>query len=188
MEKEEKKDKKITKKEKSNFRWIVSVFITTFVLSLVFSLISTNAINNLEILPAFLILIVVILVGIGFDMVGVAVTIADEGEFHAKATKKVPGSKTSVKLIRNSSKVANFCADVVGDICGVLSGSISALIGLKIASNFNLGFNIEFFIGAVVAAVTVSGKAMGKDVAKNKSTHIVHLVAKILNIRKSEKK
>lgn len=182
------KDKPNSQKEKSNFRWIISVFITTFTLSLIFSSISTNAINNLEIFPALIILIIVVLVGILFDMVAIAVTIADEGEFHAKATKKIPGSKTSVKLIRNSSKVANFCADVIGDICGVLSGSISALIGFKIANNLSLGFNVEFIIGAAVAAVTVAGKAIGKDVAKSKSTYIVHFVAKILNVLHLNKK
>ena len=43
-----------------------------------------------------------------FDIVGVAVTVANEHEFHAKATKKVKGSKDSIKLIRNAPKVANF--------------------------------------------------------------------------------
>ena len=171
-----------SQKDKSNVRWIISVFITTIILSLFFSLVSTNAINKLSIFPAFLILILVVLIGIMFDMVGIAVTIADEDEFHAKATKKIPGSKTSVKLIRNSSKVANFCADVVGDICGVLSGAISALIGIKISASFNLGYNVEFIIGALVAAITVSGKAIGKDIAKTRSTSIVHAVAKVLNI------
>lgn len=170
-----------SKKKKSNVKWIVSVLITTFILSLTFSFISTNAINNLDILPACIILIVVVLVGVMFDMIGIAVTVADEGEFHAKATRKIPGSKTSVKLIRNSSKVANFCADVIGDICGVLSGAISALIGIKIATNFNLGFNVEVMLGALVAAVTVAGKAIGKDIAKNNATPIVHAVAKVLH-------
>ena len=181
MENNKEESKNYNQKDKSNVKWIISVFVTTIVLSLFFSLVSTNAINKLSIIPAFLILILVVLVGIMFDMIGIAVTIADEDEFHAKATKRIPGSKTSVRLIRNSSKVANFCADVIGDICGVLSGAISALIGIKIAANFNLGYNIEFIIGAVVAAITVSGKAIGKDIAKAKSTSIVHAVAKVLN-------
>ena len=43
----------------------------------------------------------IIFIGIGiiFDIIGVAVTVADENEFHAKATKKVEGAKTSIKLI-----------------------------------------------------------------------------------------
>ena len=174
-------DKSTERKDNSNMKWIVTVFITTFVLSLIFSSISTNAIEKLSIVPAFIILVVVVFVGVLFDMIAIAVTVADEGEFHAKATKKIPGSKTSVKLIRNASKVANFCADVIGDICGVLSGAISALIGVKIAGSFTMPFNIQFVIGAAVAAVTVAGKAIGKEIANQNSTNIVHVVAKVLN-------
>ena len=176
-----KHDRSAEKNENSNVKWIITVFITTFILSLIFSSISTNAIEKLSIVPAFIILVVVVSIGILFDMIAIAVTVADEGEFHAKATKKVPGSKTSVKLIRNASKVANFCADVIGDICGVLSGAISALIGVKIAASFTMPFNIQFVIGAVVAAVTVAGKAIGKEIANRNSTNIVHVAAKVLN-------
>ena len=49
-------------------------------------------------IPAILILFLVIIVGIVFDIVGVAVTVAGEEEFHAKASKKIPGAKTAVKL------------------------------------------------------------------------------------------
>ena len=112
--------KKNTNKEKSDksaLRWFITISITTFILSIVFSFISTNAISNLPIFSAILILILVIFIGIIFDIIGISVTVADEDEFHAKASKKVSGAKTSVKLIRNSAKVANFCGDVVGDIC-----------------------------------------------------------------------
>ena len=166
---------------KNNINWIISVFITTFLLSITFSFISTNSISNLSIFPASLILILVIFIGIIFDIIGVAVTVADEHEFHAKASKKIPGSKLSVKLIRNSSKVANFCADVIGDICGVLSGAISALISLKISNAVSLPFNLQFLISALVASITVCGKAIGKNIAKNNSGKIVHFVAKVLN-------
>ena len=76
-----------------------------------------NGVSNLNLISAILILLVVIGLGIFFDIVGVAVTVANEHEFHAKATKKVKGSKSSIKLIRNAPKVANICADVIGDIC-----------------------------------------------------------------------
>ena len=125
--------------------------------------------------------LVTIFIGIFFDIIGVAVTVADENEFHAKASKRIAGSKTSVKLIRNSAKVANFCADVIGDICGVLSGSISASIALKITASFGISFNIQFLISALVASLTVSGKAIGKTIAQKNSTKIVHAVAVVLN-------
>ena len=125
------------------------------------------------------ILIAVIAIGIIFDIIGVAVTVANEHEFHAKATKKVYGAKTSLKLIKNASKVANICADVIGDICGVLSGAISAMIAAKIAEK--TGANLQFVISALVASLTVGGKALGKDVANKNSTKIVHFVGTILN-------
>ena len=150
-------------------------------MSIIFSFISTNSISNLAIFPAILILLLVILIGVFFDIIGVAVTVANEDEFHAKASKRIAGSKTSVKLIRNSAKVANFCADIIGDICGVLSGAISALISIKITNAINISFNLQFLISALVAALTVSGKAIGKNIAQKNSTKIVHAVAVILN-------
>ena len=167
--------------EHSNIKWFIQIFITTFILSMIFSYISANGVSNLDIISAIIILIIVIGLGIFFDIVGVAVTVANEEEFHAKATKKVKGSKDSIKLIRNAPKVANVCADVIGDICGVLSGAISALISMKITEQFGLSFNIQFLLSALVAAVTVGGKALGKSVANNNSTKIVHSVGIILN-------
>jgi hypothetical protein len=92
-------------------------FFITFVLSGIVSFISNNWIEKLNIILSIIILIAVVLLGIIFDIIGVAVTVAPEGDFHAKATKKAEGAKTSIKLIKNASKVANICADVVGDIC-----------------------------------------------------------------------
>ena len=118
MEEENKKNKKEkSKKDNQNIKWFIEVFIMTFILSLIFSYISTNGVSNLSLIPAILILVAVIAVGIIFDIIGVAVTVANEDEFHAKATKKAKGSKSSIKLIRNAPRVANICADVIGDIC-----------------------------------------------------------------------
>ncbi|MBR3254940.1 MAG: hypothetical protein IKF97_01745 [Clostridia bacterium] len=168
-------------KEHSNKIWFIKVFILTFVLSIIFSYISTNGVAGLSLIPAILILILVIFVGIVFDIIGVAVTVADEQEFHAKATKKIEGSKKSIKLIRNAPRVANVCADVIGDICGVLSGAISALISVKITQQFGLNFNLQFILSAIVAALTVGGKAIGKEIANKNSTKIVHAVAIVIN-------
>ena len=169
-----------TKNNNSHWKWFITVFIVTFILSIALSYITTNAISSLELFPALLILIFTIFLGIVFDIIGVAVTVAEEDELHAKATKKIEGAKNSIKLIRNSSRVANICADVIGDICGVLSGAIAALISLKITEKFGLSFNFQFIISAVVASLTVGGKAIGKEIAKKNSTKIVHIVGIIL--------
>ena len=168
-------------KKESNLKWGVEAFILTFILSGIVSFVSNKGINDLNIFVAILILFLVILIGIIFDIIGVAVTVADENDFHAKATKKVKGAKASLKLIRNSAKVANICADVIGDICGVLSGAISAIIALKISDIYGISTNIQFIISALVASITVSGKAIGKGIANKYSTNIVHFVGKIIN-------
>ena len=166
-------------KEHSKYKWFIQVFISTFILSICFSYISTNGVSKLNLPLSLLILALVILVGIIFDIVGVAVTVANENEFHAKATKKAKGAKTSIKLIKNAAKIANICADVIGDICGVLSGAISAMISAKILEK--TGANLQFIISALVASLTVGGKALGKEVANKNSTKIVHWVGIALN-------
>lgn len=169
------------KKNKKPNSWVITVAITTFVLSLFFSYISNTAISNLEVLPGIIILVIVILIGIIFDLVGVAVTIAKEEEFHARASKKIKGSKTAIKLIRNSEKVSNFCADVIGDICGVISGAISAMIALKLTQTYGMSTSFQFVVSALVASLTVSGKAFTKGIAKRNATKILEIVTKIIN-------
>ena len=168
-------------KKKWKYKWAVETLFITFALSLLFSYISTNAINNLKLFPAILILVLVVFSGVLFDTIGIAVTVGSEEDFHAKASKKIEGAKSSIKLIRNSAKVANICCDVIGDICGVLSGAISAMLAVRIANIFNLNINMNFLISAVVAAVTVGSKAAGKVIGQEHSTEIVHVVGKVLN-------
>ena len=183
MKKQQKK-----KKDNSEIRWFFTIFITTFLLSLFFSYLSTTAIQDIPVIPAGIILILVIFVGILFDIIGVAVTVAKEEEFHARASKKIAGSKTAIRLIRNSAKVANICADVIGDICGVLSGAISAIVAIKITQSFALEGNIQFFVSALVASLTVGGKAIGKGIAQKENGKIVAIVSKILSLGQVSKK
>lgn len=177
----EKKDKPKSKSENTN-SWVIFISIITFILSLTFSFISNTAISKLSIFVGLIVLIIVVTIGILFDLIGVAVTIGNEEDFHAQASKKIKGAKTSIKMIRNSAKVSNFCADVIGDICGVLSGAISAMIALKLTENYGMSSSIQFIFSALVASVTVGGKAATKQIAKNNSTVIVSFVSKIINI------
>lgn len=168
-------------KKRSPVKWVILVSIITFLLSLLFSFISNVAVKGLDIIPAILVLILVILIGIIFDLIGVAVTVAKEEEFHSMAAKKIHGAKQAIKLIRNSPKVSNFCADVIGDICGVLSGSLSAFITLKLSEKFGVSQDIQIFLSALVASMTVGGKAITKEIAKKHPTQIVFLVSKIIS-------
>jgi Mg2+/Co2+ transporter CorB len=169
------------KQKDSNSKWIIEAFIITFILSGIISYISSNGVSKLNIGFAVIILIFVVFLGILFDIIGVAVTVANEEHFHAKATKKAEGAKSSLNLIKNASKVANICADVIGDICGVISGAIGTMIALKLASTYGVTSNIQFLISAFIASVTVGGKAIGKQIAANNSTEIVDKVGIILS-------
>lgn len=172
------KNSKNKDKEDSKYKWFIQVFTITFILSICFSYISTYGVSNLNLISSIIILVAVIAVGILFDIIAVAVTVANEEEFHAKATKKIKGAKTSIKLIKNAAKVANICADVIGDVCGVLSGAVSALIAAKITEK--TGANLQFIISALVASLTVGGKALGKEIGNKNSTKIVHFVGTML--------
>ena len=169
------------KQKDSNSKWIIEAFIITFILSGIISYISSNGVSKLNIGFAVIILIFVVFLGILFDIIGVAVTVANEEHFHAKATKKAEGAKSSLNLIKNASKVANICADVIGDICGVISGAIGTMIALKLASTYGVTSNIQFLISAFIASVTVGGKAIGKQIAANNSTEIIDKVGIILS-------
>lgn len=166
--------------DKTMYSWAAIITVITFFLSLFFSFISTNSISNLNLLPSILILILVIFIGVLFDLVAIAVTVAKPEKFHAKASKKIKGAKTAIKLIKHSSKVSNFCADVIGDICGVLSGAISALIALKLTQYYGMSENFQFIISALVASLTVGGKAFSKEIAKTNSTKILSAITKII--------
>ena len=57
---------KNSKKDESQLKWFIIIFVTTFILSILFSFISTVSINGLDIIPAIIILILVIFIGIIF--------------------------------------------------------------------------------------------------------------------------
>ena len=131
---------------------------------------------------AFIILLAIVLIGIIFDIIGVAVTSADEKPFHSMAARKVPGAQDAIRLLRNAERVSSICNDVVGDICGVVSGSASATIAAQILQNFDFTWPqmVSLLMSALVAGLTVGGKAVGKTFAMNSATTIVHTVGKVI--------
>lgn len=174
---------------KTNTTWIIKISIITFGLSILFSLLSSSVVDNIEgIIPALLILVLIILIGIIFDLIGVSVTIADEKELNAMASKRIKGAKKALQLHKDSPRISNICADVIGDICGVLSGSLGAMIAIKIMNGYGISFNLEIIVSALIAAITVSGKAYTKEIAKNNATAVLLFCAKLLEPDFSKKR
>ena len=190
-----KSDHNSTKKERNKtIRWVVTIFLLTILISGTISFTSDLLMASSSMLVAFIILLLIVLIGIIFDVVGVAVTSADEKPFHSMAARKVPGAQESIRLLRNAERVSSICNDVVGDICGVVSGSASATIAAQVLRNFDftVASVIPLLMSALVAGITVGGKAVGKTFAMNSCTKIVHGVGKIIwafrHLHKSQQK
>ena len=176
--------KENNKKKKSvDYNWIIKISVISFIISVFFSFISETAIPNVNILIGIFLTILFILIGIIFDMVGVAVAASDESEFHSMSAQKVKGAKMAVKLKKNAEKVSSFCNDVVGDICGIISGSTGAVISIKLSQviNFNLLLTTLLIMG-IISTLTIGGKAIVKSYAINKSNKILFRFAKILSV------
>ena len=172
-------------KKQGNFRWIITIFFVTIVVSSAISYLSSVIMEGAGLVEAFIVLLLIVLLGIIFDIIGVAVMSANEKPFHSMASKKVPGAAEALSLLRNAEKVSSFCNDVVGDICGVVSGSASAIIAVMALRNFNSDAVKQLIMSALVAGVTIAGKAFGKNIAMSRSTRIVHFVSKPIYYIKS---
>ena len=177
--------KKKKNKKRGNVRWIITVFFVAVIVSSAISFLSSSVMQDAGIVEAFVVLLAIVLIGILFDMVGVAVMSAGEKPFHSMAAKKLPGAAEALKLLRNAEKVSSFCNDVVGDICGVVSGSASAVIAGKALTSMNSDTVPQLIMSALVAGLTIAGKAGGKNLAMNKSTQIVFLVSRPIYYIKS---
>lgn len=155
----------------------------TFVISVAFTLLSNGLLAWLDIYTSFLLLLIIVFIGILFDVVGVATTASREDPFHAMAVRRVPGAKEAGWLVRRQDQVANFTLDIVGDVVGTLSGAIGATIVFRLIVAYpGLSETImSTVLIAVIAAVTVGGKAYGKIIAFERSTEIVLMAGRVLH-------
>jgi len=170
-------------KTKTNFRWVVKIILISVIASMVFTLASTEILGLTGYVMAFAILAIFIVLGIVFDIVGVAVTAATEAPFHSMAAHRERGAAESLRLVKNADKVSSFCNDVVGDVTGIIIGTIAALIAARLTSGLdNENLLLPLIVPGVVTGLTVGGKAAGKTIAINNSTAIVFRVGKLINI------
>ena len=170
-------------KNKNNTKWIITIIVMAFTISLIFSFASEMLLKDAGLILGIILVLIFILLGMIFDMIGVAVTSADDKPIISMNAKKVKGSTMAVKLIKNSDKVASLCNDVVGDICGIVSGTAGVAVAASISSKFSIDiFIVTLFVTATIAALTIGSKAMGKGFAIKNSTKIITIFSKILSI------
>lgn len=171
------------KKNIVDYNWIIKLVVSSFLISIIFTVISETVIPNVGILLGTVLILIFILVGVIFDMIGLAVATAEEAQFNSMVAKRVKGAKMALTLKRNAAKVSSFCNDVVGDICGIVSGSTGAVIAIKIVEVYN--FNpllVTLIIMGLISSLTIGGKALEKGYAMKKSNDILYSFAKAISI------
>ena len=112
------------------------------------------------------------MLGILFDIIGMAVSTASEEPFHAMEAKKISGAKESVSIIRSAQQISSVCNDVIGDIAGIISGAMTTAIVVSICAVSKQNATLlNLIFAGVVAALMIGGKAAGKGIAiKNNNT------------------
>ena len=182
MKKNPKPEKKGGHASKSH--WAATAFCLAVALSAALSLASEAMLSGAGLAIALFILCLFILLGILFDIIGVAVTAADPKPFHSMAAHKVKGAKESLKLLKNASTVSSVCNDVVGDICGIVSGTTTTVIVVRLQGllDFVPALVLSMGLTALVSGFTIGGKALGKGVAMKSSTKVVYFVGRVISV------
>ncbi len=160
-------------------------------MSAFFSYLSEIVSNAEQIVVVIVLLAFLILSGILFDAIGVAVTSCDTTPIISMASRKVYGAKTALWLTKNSDTVSSVCNDIVGDIFSIISGACSAALVVKITMSLQQTWQIvlSIAVSAIVSAMTIGGKAFMKKIAISNSKDFVMFVARVLAIfNKDERK
>lgn len=157
--------------KKKEYKWMLTIIILSFALTFFIGLLTERVSDALPLFVAFLTLIAIIVLGIVFDIFGVAVNVANVKQFHAMAANHVVEARFAVFLCRHSEKVSSICNDVIGDICGIISGAIGSGIVLRSAKLF---YHVDFILfsaifTAFISSLTIGGKAYGKRIATDSS-------------------
>lgn len=165
---------------KERRKWIVTVCCGTFILTFMMNWISNELLSGANMGLSFVILFVIIALGIITDMIGIAVTSVALEPFNAMASRRIPGAKTAVSLVKNAAKVSSVCNDVIGDICGVISGGVAVSITAKLAAVYGLRDStlLGLIIAAAVSMCTVGGKAICKQIAMDNAVSIVSFISR----------
>ncbi|MDR3263713.1 MAG: hypothetical protein LBT30_05320 [Clostridiales bacterium] len=180
--------KNIKKKKGFIYSWTFKVILISLVMTAFFSLLSEMTMTVSHGVVIVLIILFLIIAGIFFDAIGVAVTSCDLGPLTAMASKKVKAAKMAIKLVNNAEKVASFCSDVIGDIFGIISGACIVALAARIVAVTNAEERIlTIVLSCLTAAATIGGKSYVKGLAIRRSKDFVMFAARIINVFKKEK-
>jgi len=193
---EPKKSKKLSKdqiRKRKAIWYSIRITLLALVLGALFAFISEITAERTNMIGSIILLVLLIVISIFFDGIGIAVTACDLAPLTSMASRKVYGSKTAIKMVKNASKVSSICSDLIGDTFGIISGACATVIVIEWmikmgTENQNIELWITVAISSVVAALTIGGKSFIKNIAVDKSKEFTMFIAKIVAIfSKSER-
>lgn len=166
------------------WRRALRVGLLSFFIAVLVSYMSEQTLARVPALVAFLVVLLLILTGISFDILGTSVTAAELSPLNAMAAKRVKGSRQALWLVRNADRVANFANDVVGDVTGAVSGAAGTTVALQVTGLVRggalAGQLITLGLVGIIAGLTVGGKAAGKTYAMERATDVVMVAGRVL--------
>lgn len=175
-------------KIKSSIKFSLTIAVITFVLAAIFSSLSSSVLNQVSWIFGLFIVLVIVIIGIVFDMLGIASAAAKESPLNAMAAEKVTGAREAVIIHKNADKFSSFCNDVIGDISGIVSGAALAIVIIEIANLYQgdyestVQMTLSVLLTSFIAALTVGGKALGKHFAITSSTNIILVAGKVIYV------
>ncbi len=171
-------------KKQSALLAALKIFIVSLIASAGVSVISNLFLKDMGLIPAVIVVILLILIGIVFDIIGVAFASCDEKPFIAMSSKKIKKAQRALSLLKMADTVSNVCNDVVGDICGIVSGAAGTAIVVKVMLSFPSMSEmfLTILISSLIAAFTVGGKRLGKSYAMKNNIKIVEIIGGLLSV------
>ncbi|MFC4078215.1 hypothetical protein [Salinithrix halophila] len=170
---------------RQSLRWAILVTLITALLSILLHAASATLLRGLPLWGGMVVVLIIILVGVVFDMMGIAAAAARECPFHSMASRKIPGARHSIVIIRKADQFSSFCNDVVGDISGIVSGAagFAVVVALVVSLDFHEGrWLLETLTIGLISALTVGSKALGKTFSIRFANEIIFRLGKLLFI------
>ncbi|MDF2630610.1 MAG: hypothetical protein K0R39_4441 [Symbiobacteriaceae bacterium] len=164
------------------WRRAIRVGLLSFVLAAVVNYLGQEALESVPALISMLIILMLITIGISFDILGTSVTAAEVTPLNAMAAKRISGARQAIFLVRNADRVANFANDVVGDVTGAVTGAAGSTVAMQLSVGRDFTDTlISLAIIGLVAGLTVGGKAAGKTFAIEHATDVLVLVGRAIH-------
>jgi len=187
-QKEEKKHR--ARHGEKAYVWAIKATVISLVLGLVIAFGAEVLLSDTAIAVAISLIVVLIILGVLFDMMGLAVASSDPVPLRSMASRQVRGAKHALTLVNNAHKVSSVFNDIVGDSIGVITGVCGAALAAELASDLT-GFAriaVAVAVSAVIAALTIGSKAAMKGVAIRHGTHITLMLGKFMSLFRSERR